>query len=192
MRLHLADGEEEAEEKICAAARAGCPVWLVLESDVPCSPKITAALGSVPLWISCSVNSLDQMQKKYPTAMPVNIQTGSSDIYAFVRKALELWGSRFVLYASAQCKTLEHAVANWYHARAALARVLTERYRCLLYAGWNLSASEIAEDVAHMSGTSAMHCLPPPTTDRLGGGRTRIAGPAGRTQTRPRPTPASA
>ncbi len=156
VRLHLGDDDENVEQKISGAAAAapGCPLWVVLQPGAAFTARLGAALRglAVPLWISCNTADLGRVRALHPAAVPINVCAESSEIYAFIRRCMELWGQSFVMYASVWSPTLEHAVAARCHARAALARALSERYRCLLYAGWNLSASEIAEDVTHMSG----------------------------------------
>ena len=152
-----------------------CPLWLVV--DTVAALPAPADLNNISHWVSCPHQDLPALCRMYPYAIPINVSTNSSDIYAFTRKGLELRGSHFVGYASLQLGALEHVAAGWCHARAALARVLAERYRCLLYAGWNLSSSEIVEDAAQLSGC----CVMPGT-----------AAPAAPPQIPPHPSPEGA
>ena len=177
VRLHVAPGAPAPQmREIMDAARAlQCPLWLVAET-VAALP-VPADLHGIPHWVSCPHQALPALCHAYPHATPINVSSKSSDIYEFVRKGLELRGSHFVGYASLQLGTLEHVAAGWCHARAAVARVLAERYRCLLYAGWNLSSSEIVEDAAQLSGCCVM-----PGTEA----------PAAPPQTQPPPTPGDA
>lgn len=175
VRVHAAPGAPL--DGVLEAVRAlRCPLWMVVDDLAAVPPP--ERLAGVPLWVSCPHRALPELCHRYPWAVPVNASPKSSDIYAFTRQGLELRGAHFVAYTSLGVDgSLEHVASGWCHARAALARVLTERYRCLLHAGWNLSASEIAEDMAQLAG-----CAVTPGT---GAG-------AAPPQTPPPPSPASA
>ena len=168
VRFHAApplaeDTEDEGvTTALAAAARAaaehGVPLWVVLDARhaaVPpalleCRPHVRT-----PLWFSwpgARSEWIHTVLRAYPRAVAINIDTHSTESYAFTRAALECWGSNFVAYASPQLRVLEHVASGWYHARAMLARTLAERYRCLLYAGWSLASSEIVDDIAHILG----------------------------------------
>ena len=165
VRLHLVASEDPPPRgggAFAAAARAAAehavPLWVVLDARhaaVPAALLEHRACVQTPLWFSwpgARSEWIHTVLQAYPGAVAVNVDTHSTESYAFTRAALECWGSNFVAYASPQLRVLEHVASGWYHARAMLARTLAERYRCLLYAGWSLASSEIVEDVNHILG----------------------------------------
>jgi hypothetical protein len=77
-------------------------------------------------------------------------------MYQALRHHLECYGTQFVAHASPAVQTLEEVASGWYHARSAISRILTEKYRCLLYAGWSLASSDIAHDVDLLLGGHAI------------------------------------
>ncbi len=69
------------------------------------------------------------------------------------RLRIELLGTSFTFQHS-DARVLDQVIYKWEHSRAVLSRVLVEKYRDLLAAGWELTEPEIRRDVASLSGGS--------------------------------------
>ena len=132
------------------AVQLQCALWLIVSPtcQVPQLPP------NLRLWVSSAAPSMDitDILQIYPRATLINTGTMSSTCYEVTRRSLEKLGTRFVAHASLAMPSLEHAASGWYHAKSMIARTLSEKYRCLLYAGWSLAISDIVHDVEQLVG----------------------------------------
>ena len=136
------------------AVQLQCALWLIV-SPACQVPQLPADLR---LWVSGASPRMDitDILHIYPQATLINVGGVSVAAYDATRRALERLGTRFVAHASLGMPCLEHAASAWYHAKSMIGRTLSEKYRCLLYAGWSLAISDITHDVEQLVGGSAM------------------------------------
>lgn len=67
-------------------------------------------------------------------------------LYELTRTHLDLFGTACVHGYTKSCVP-EHLVGRWVHLRSVLVNVLCEKYRVLIYTGWNLTQDNIERDV---------------------------------------------
>ena len=73
-------------------------------------------------------------------------QPAMHHLYETTRTHLDLFGTAFV-HGYSKSRVAEHLVGRWVHLRSVLANVLCEKYRVLIYTGWNLTQQHIERDV---------------------------------------------
>ena len=73
-------------------------------------------------------------------------RTDMTDVYDITRRQLDHGGTNF-LHGYSKASVPEHLVGRWVHMRSALANVLAEKYKVLIYAGWRITTEDIERDV---------------------------------------------
>lgn len=117
-----------------------CPLWVV----VPPGGVVPPLPAGIRIWLTA--------EEAQPGVIMVGNTVFPSSSYDWVRKMLEVRGTNFVVHTSTALQTPEQVASAWYHARGVIARTLTEKYRCLLYAGWSLAPSDIQHDLQQLLG----------------------------------------
>ena len=65
------------------------------------------------------------------------------------RMRFELLGTSFIPQHS-DARVLDQLVYKWDHSRKIIAKVLADKYRDIIDAGWRLTKAEVERDVAHL------------------------------------------
>lgn len=144
-RVHLpkqqqSDTADALTEAIELCQSYSCPLWVVV---VPGGVVPEFQPTSVRIWLTGIAQ---------PGLTVVGRALPPSSAYDWTRSMLELRGANFVAHASMGLHTPEQVASAWYHVRGVIARTLTEKYRCLLYAGWNLAPSDVQHDLHQLLG----------------------------------------
>jgi hypothetical protein len=140
LRVHVHTADVEAMAAALALARThACPLWVVVApgGNAPtfCNPTQDVWLSGAP---------------PQPGVTMVGASQAPSEAYDWTRQMLEQRGTNFVAHTSLGLETPEQVASAWYHARSVVARTLTEKYRCLIYAGWSLAPSDIQHDLEQL------------------------------------------
>lgn len=145
LRVHLpkqqqATTEAALDEALQLCQSLNCPLWVVV---APGGVVPEFQPSSARIWLTGTVQ---------PGVTVLGGALPPSTAYEWMRSMLELRGANFVAHASMGLQTPEQVASAWYHVRGVIARTLTEKYRCLLYAGWNLAPSDVQHDLHQLLG----------------------------------------
>lgn len=127
------------QEALALCQQYSCPLWVVTTPG-GCVPEFPD--DKTRIWLTAAVPQ--------PNFTMVGGATYPSGSYDWTRKMLEQRGTNFVAHTSMGLQTPEQVASAWYHARSVVARTLTEKYRCLIYAGWSLAPSDIQHDLQQL------------------------------------------
>mgnify|MGYP006140481297 CR=1 FL=1 len=147
LRVHVpaqqqADTHAALAEALQMCTTYTCPLWVVVAAG-GVVPQFQQT-GNVRIWLTGAAAQSGVVM--------IGNTVSPSVSYEWVRQMLELRGANFVVHTSTMLQTPEQVASGWYHARGVIARTLTEKYRCLLYAGWSLAASDIQHDLQQLLG----------------------------------------
>mgnify|MGYP002031877139 CR=1 FL=1 len=147
-------GSAALQEALALCRVCHCPLWLQVDANASVPPLPDAS--DVRIWQTAHQGGgqqQEQQQQELTSSMPVGTSKMPPSLaYDWMRRMLEQHGTRFVAHSSSGLDTPEQVASAWYHARGMIARTLTEKYRCLLYAGWRLTSDDVRHDLQRLLG----------------------------------------
>lgn len=116
------------------------------------NPALLPLIGPRPglRWVLSAINASIYPMLTHVAGSDVRISgrwmSAMHQVYELTRTHMDMFGTGFI-HGYSRSRVPEHLVGRWVHLRSVLVNVLCEKYRVLIYTGWNLTAESITADV---------------------------------------------